>query len=253
MNSGAHRFITIVFFVSLVGISVSLGIFFFLFHNAQLVDFSVLDTYRTARTTIVLDSSGRELFKFSADRRSPISFEKMPVSLIQAFVATEDRAFWKHNGISCKSIVRAFVVNCYNRRFVQGASTIPTHQLVKLLFLDSRKTVWRKIKEQLFTFVIEHHYAKEQILQAYLNNVYFGAGIYGVETAAQRFWSKSAVDLTAEEAATLAGIVRSPNNYCPVYNSVSAQKDAIPYCRLCISKIILRAMSMIAAKKYLCC
>ena len=115
------------------------------------------------------------------------------------------------------------LVNLYNGRKVQGASTI-TQQLVRLLFFDAKKTFSRKLKEQLYALLVEQQFTKEQILEAYLNHAYFGCGIYGVQAASQRFWGKRAADLTIDEAATLAGIVQLPEGYCPLGYPLSAQK-----------------------------
>ena len=109
--------------------------------------------------------------------------------MINAFLAAEDRNFFRHPGISLRGIIRSLLVNLYHGRKVQGASTI-TQQLVRLLFFDAAKTFYRKVKEQLYSILIERQCSKEQILETYLNNVYFGYGIYGVQAAAKRFWNK---------------------------------------------------------------
>lgn len=96
--------------------------------------------------------------------------------------------------------------------------------MVKLLFLDLEKTFSRKIKEQLYALLVEQQFSKEQILQTYLNHVYFGCGIYGVQAASKRFWNKDVSDLTIDQAATLGGIVRLPSYYCPLVYPLSAQK-----------------------------
>ncbi len=199
-----------------------LGLLFFVLNN-RCIDFSVLEHYNPGRPSIVLDDEGNEWTRFQLDRREPIKLEQMPPHLIQSFIAAEDWNFFHHAGISLKGIIRSIVVNVYHGRIVQGASTI-TQQLVKLLFFDSQKTFKRKIKEQLFALLIERQFTKEQILETYLNHVYFGCGIYGVEAASQRFWGKSVQDITLDEAAVLAGIVRSPGKYSPVLYPLSAEK-----------------------------
>ena len=145
----------------------------------------------------------------------------MPQDLIQAFLAAEDRNFFSHVGLSWRGIIRSIVVNIVNRKKMQGASTI-TQQLVKLLFFHSEKTFKRKIKEQIYALLIEQQCTKEQILQTYLNNVYFGCGIYGVEAACQRFWGISACDISLDQAALLAAIIRSPGNYSPLLQPQNA-------------------------------
>ena len=184
--------------------------------------FFVLEQYNPGRPTIVLDDQGNEWTRFQLDRREPISLSCLPEHLIEAFLSAEDWNFFSHCGIFFKGIVRSLVVNIYHGRRVQGASTI-TQQLVKLLFFDMKKTFSRKLKEQLYAVIIEQQFTKQQILGIYLNHVYFGCGIYGVEAAAQRFWNTSAADVTVDQAATLAGIIRSPANYCPLLCPLSSE------------------------------
>ncbi len=203
-------------------IAAVLGAFFFVAHN-HIVDFSMLEHNNPGRPSILLDDEGNEWARFQLDRREPIRFDQMPEHLINTFIAAEDWDFFNHSGISWKGIIRSILVNAYYARKVQGASTI-TQQLVKLLFFDSQKTFKRKIKEQLYALLIERQFTKKQILQTYLNNVYFGCGIYGVEAASQRFWSKHAHELSIDEAAVLAGIIRSPGRYCPLLYPLSCEK-----------------------------
>ncbi|MCA9770291.1 PBP1A family penicillin-binding protein [Candidatus Dependentiae bacterium] len=202
--------------------SIITGIALYVMHH-KVIDFSVLAHYDPGRPSIVLDERGIEWARFQLDIRDPISMQKMPQHLINAFVAAEDWHFFKHHGISWKGILRSILVNVYHGKKVQGASTI-TQQLVKLLFLDLEKTFSRKIKEQLYALLVEQQFSKEQILQTYLNHVYFGCGIYGVQAASKRFWNKDVSDLTIDQAATLGGIVRLPSYYCPLVYPLSAQK-----------------------------
>lgn len=198
------------------------GALFFVIHN-HTIDFSILAQYNTGNASVLLDDEGNEWGKFQLDRRDPVDGTRLPQHLINAFIAAEDWDFFSHRGISWKGIIRSIIVNIYHRRKVQGASTI-TQQLVKLLFFDSQKTFTRKIKEQLYALLVELQLTKEQILYTYLNHVCFGCGIYGVEAASQRFWSKHAHEVSVSEAATLAGIIRSPARYCPLLYPLSAQK-----------------------------
>jgi penicillin-binding protein 1A len=198
------------------------GALFFVMHN-HTIDFSILSQYNAGRPSLLLDDEGNEWGKFQFDRRDPIDGARLPQHLINAFIAAEDWDFFSHHGISWKGIIRSIVVNIYQGRKAQGASTI-TQQLVKLLFFDSKKTFTRKIKEQLYALLVESQLTKEQILYTYLNHVCFGCGIYGVEAASQRFWSKHAHEISIDEAATLAGIIRSPARYCPLVYPLSAQQ-----------------------------
>ena len=203
-----------------------MGALFFIANN-KVVDFSALEHYNPGQPSILLDDEGNEWARFQLDRREPIAYKDMPPHLINAFIATEDWSFFKHPGIALKGIVRSILVNLYHGRRVQGASTI-TQQLVRLLFFDAKKTFSRKIKEQIVALLVERQFTKEQILETYLNHVCFGCGIYGVQAAAKRFWAKDAQDLTVAESAALAGIMRSPRNYCPlVYPDACARRRSV--------------------------
>ncbi|HSW76187.1 MAG TPA: PBP1A family penicillin-binding protein [Candidatus Saccharimonadales bacterium] len=192
-----------------------MGFVCFFLHN-HTVDFSALQQDMAGKPSILLDQHGQQWGRFQSDKRKYVLLESMPQHLIQAFLVTEDRNFFQHPGISFRGILRSILVNLYKRKKVQGASTI-TQQLVKLLFFHSDKTFSRKIKEQLYAILVERQWSKEQILEAYLNNVYFGYGIYGVQAAAQRFWGKDIGDITIDQAATLASIMRSPQFYSPIH------------------------------------
>lgn len=191
------------------------GSIFFLAHY-PLIDISALEQPIRAQPSIVLDDKGDEWTRFQLDRREPILLQHMPKHLINAFIATEDHDFFQHSGISWRGIVRSLWVNIRKGRFVQGASTI-TQQLVRLTFLSHEKTFTRKIKEQLTSFIIEYQCTKEQILETYINIIYCGAGTYGAQAAAQRFWKKNVDQLSLAQCALLAGLAQSPSNYCPMY------------------------------------
>lgn len=198
------------------------GVVFYFIHHT-VIDFSILAHYNPGRPSIVLDDKGVEWTRFELDKREPIELCNMPQQLINAFIAAEDWGFFNHCGISWKGICRSLLVNIRHGRALQGASTI-TQQLVKLLFLDLEKSFYRKIKEQIYALLVEQRFSKEQILQTYLNHVYFGCGIYGVQAASKRFWNKNVRDLSVDECAMLAGIVRSPSYYCPIVYPLSAEK-----------------------------
>lgn len=198
------------------------GLFFAFIHYYH-INWSALEHYSQGKASVVLDAAGNEWIRFALDRRQPIDYHQIPSHVVHAFCAAEDWHFFSHSGLSYKGILRSLLVNMYHGKKIQGASTI-TQQLVKLLFFDARKTFSRKIKEQLYAILAEQQFSKEHILQTYLNHVYFGAGIYGIEAAAQRFWNISAHDLTIAQAAVLAGIIRRPEYYCPLHAPLSAQK-----------------------------
>ncbi len=209
-------------FLSVLICTFALGGLFFIAHN-KVIDFSALEHYNPGNPSLLLDDEGREWARFELDRREPVAYDQIPQHLINAFVATEDWSFFNHSGISFKGIIRSMVVNLYRGRKAQGASTI-TQQLVRLLFLDSKKTFIRKVKEQVVAVLVEQQFTKEQIMQTYLNHVCFGCGVYGVQAACQRFWGKNVQDVTVAEAAALAGIMRAPRDYCPLSYPMSCQK-----------------------------
>ncbi len=199
-----------------------LGTLFFI-AQYPLVDFSVLENYSPSRGSVLLDDVGQEWARFQIERRDPVSLSLIPKKVVQAFIAAEDHDFFSHAGISLRGIVRSLFVNLVSRRVVQGASTI-TQQLVKLLFTDSQRTWSRKLKEQFLALLVERQFTKEQILEIYLNHIYFGSGIYGVEAACQRFWGKPLAQITLDEAAILAGTIRSPLKYSPLLNPDNSLK-----------------------------
>lgn len=215
------RILKYLFIFLIILFSTCLGTLFFLAHY-PCVDFSILENYNPGKPSIVYDETGKEWTRFQLDKREIINLKEIPQTVINAFLAAEDWNFFSHNGISFKGIIRSILVNLWKRKKAQGASTI-TQQLVRLLYFDAEKNFTRKIKEQILSIVIEFQFTKEQILEVYLNHVYFGCGIYGIQAASQRFFNKNVKDLTIGEAATLAGILRSPAKYCPLLNQAQAK------------------------------
>ena len=165
-------------------------------------------------TTFVLDRKGRVIRRLFVEHRIPISIDQIPRVLQEAVIAAEDANFEKHRGFDVLAILRAAWVDLRAGSVVQGGSTI-TQQLAKNLFLTHERTLARKLKEVVWAVQLERHYSKEEILEAYLNQIYFGEGAYGVEAAAQTYFGKHARDLTLPEAALLAGLIRNPTGYNP--------------------------------------
>ncbi len=145
----------------------------------------------------------------------PVDVARLPRHVPAAFVAIEDRRFYEHDGFDPRGIARAIVTGLSEGRATQGASTI-TQQLARNLFLTQERTLERKATELVYAIELERTYTKSQILGLYLSRVYFGAGAYGLEAAAQRYFNKPAAKLTIREAAILAGILKSPTGYNPV-------------------------------------
>jgi penicillin-binding protein 1A len=162
-----------------------------------------------------------------------LSLKQMPTYVPQAFVAIEDRRFYEHYGVDPFGIARALIANVLHRGVAQGGSTI-TQQLAKNLFLTQERTIHRKLQEVLLALWLERKFSKTQILELYLNRVYFGSGAFGIEQASQRYFGKSARHLTLADAALLAGLVRAPSRLAPTRNFNAAEKRA---------KIVLKVMA----------
>lgn len=158
-------------------------------------------------------------------KRYPVSLEDISPEFLKAIIAVEDSRFYEHSGIDRRGLIRALVANLRTKRVVQGGSTI-TQQLSKNLFFSFERNWIRKIKELLVAFQLEVTFGKEQILEAYSNQIYFGSGAYGVEEAAQTYFKKRARDLTLLQSALLAGLPNSPNNANPFAHYEKAVKRA---------------------------
>ncbi|MCG2755072.1 MAG: penicillin-binding protein 1A [Desulfobacteraceae bacterium] len=182
-----------------------------------------LETYSPPAVTRIYSADKKVLAELFIEKRDPVLLKDIPCFLKEAMVATEDRSFYKHSGVDLKGIMRAVIKDILAGEFVEGASTI-TQQLAKTLFLTSRKTLVRKIKEAVLAFQLERRYTKDEILQMYLNQVYFGSGAYGVESASRIFFGKSAKDLSLSECALIAGMPRAPSRYSPLINKELALK-----------------------------
>jgi penicillin-binding protein 1A len=154
-----------------------------------------------------------------------VPIDLLPRHLIDAVIATEDRRFFKHWGLDPAGMVRAGLTNLRAGRVEQGGSTL-TQQLAKNLFLGSERTLARKLEELILALWLEARLGKRNILELYLNRVYLGAGAYGVETASQRFFGKSAREVTRVEAAVLAGLLKAPSRYSPALNPQVARERA---------------------------
>jgi len=154
-----------------------------------------------------------------------VAIRDLPPHVGQAFVAIEDRRFYQHWGIDPLGLARAMVKNLTSRHLEQGGSTL-TQQLAKNLFLTQERNLERKAQEAILSVWLEHKYSKDEILEMYLNRVYFGAGAYAIEAAAQRYFDKPAKSLSLAEAAMLAGLVKAPSKLAPNKNPKLAQACA---------------------------
>ena len=173
----------------------------------------------------IVDLDGRPLATRGDNGGAVLPLKEMPSYLPQAFIAIEDRRFYEHYGVDPWGIARAAVANILHRGVAQGASTI-TQQLAKNLFLTQERTVHRKLQEMLLALWLERKFSKTQILELYLNRVYFGSGAYGIEQASQHYFGKPAKKISLPEAALLAGLVKSPSRLAPTRNFDGAEHRA---------------------------
>ncbi len=203
-------------------VCLALGCIVFLMER-DWVDFSKLDSYKPSQASIVLDDDGNEIANFALDKRAPVSYSKIPPMVVKAFIAAEDHNFFTHPGISFRGIIRSALVNLSHGRKVQGASTI-TQQLARGMFLSYERTYLRKIQEIFLALQLERQLSKEQIFELYLNNMYFGRGIYGIEAACKRFWNIPLERITIDQAATLAAVAKSARLFSPLNAPANAHR-----------------------------
>ena len=171
----------------------------------------------------IYDINGNEIANVhAAENRRPVKIEQVPKDLQNAFVAVEDNRFYEHSGVDPRGIMRALYANIRGRGVSEGGSTI-TQQLAKNAYLTQDRTITRKIQEVFLALQLERQYTKQEILEMYLNQIYFGQGAYGVQAAAQTYFGKDVDKLTLNECAMLAGIPKSPNYYSPANNMQAAQ------------------------------
>ncbi|MEO6212211.1 MAG: PBP1A family penicillin-binding protein, partial [Vicinamibacterales bacterium] len=170
-----------------------------------------------AQSTRILDANDKPIFTIFKEQRIEVPLDRMSPKLIKAVVSVEDQRFFEHSGVDAIRVAAAVIRNFQEGRRAEGGSTI-TQQLARQSFLSRDKTYRRKLKEVILAAHIESVYDKKEILELYLNKVYFGDGLYGVEAASRGYFAKSAADLNVEEAALLAGLIQSPSSYAPTVN-----------------------------------
>jgi penicillin-binding protein 1A len=174
-----------------------------------------LEDYQPAIITRIFDRNGVPFADYSIQKRIVVTKRDISPYLVEAIVSTEDADFYHHGGINPKAIFRAILKDAIARKKVEGASTL-TQQLAKQVFLTPEKSFRRKINEIFLAIDIEKNFTKDQIFELYANQVYLGHGAYGVEAASRLFFGKHAKDLSIPEAATIAGLIRSPMPYSPI-------------------------------------
>ena len=183
-------------------------------------DLKRLDRMESA--SIIYDRKGAQMGKIFIQNRNPVPYDKLSPLLVNAVIAAEDQRFWDHDGVDYLGVLRAAQANWTAGRIRQGASTV-TQQLARNSFELKERTYRRKLLEMALALQIEKNFPKKKIMEMYLNRVYFGGGLYGAEAAARGYFGVSAADLTASQAAALAGLLKSPNSLSP-WTNVEASK-----------------------------
>lgn len=217
--------------LSLWGVIAVVGVVIYV--GAHLPPIQSLEIPKRPPTIQIVGIDGSILAQRGEMAGANIALKDLPPYLPKAFIAIEDRRFYSHFGIDPVGILRALVTNVLHRGVSQGGSTL-TQQLAKNLFLTQERTMQRKLQEAELAIWLERKHSKDEILELYLNRVYFGSGAYGVEAAAQRYFGKSARNVTVAEAAMLAGLVKSPSRLAPNRNPEGAEARA---------QIVLAAMA----------
>jgi len=208
------------------------GAIFYSRFISELPDVNTLLVNGPSHDITILDDRGRLIARHGLTQGVMVDVTQLPSYVPNAFIAIEDKRFRSHFGIDPVGLVRAAYENMMAGHVVQGGSTL-TQQLAKNLFLEPNRTIERKIQEATLALYLEYRYSKDQILTLYLNRVYFGAGVYGIEAAAERFFGKHATQLSLPEAAMLAGSVKAPAHYNPLADPDDSQARA---------QIVLRMM-----------
>lgn len=184
----------------------------------DLVNNITVDTFKSAQTTLAYDSSGNVITKLKDDKDSYyLSFETIPDYVKDAFVATEDKSFYDHNGVDITGVGRAFF-NLIKKGKISGGGSTITQQLSRNIFLSHEKSFERKLKEVYISVLLERNHTKEEILEYYINSIYFNNGAYGIDAASRKYFGKSATELTLGETAFLCAIPNNPTLYNPFTN-----------------------------------
>src|SRR5712691_10882481 len=221
---GIARLVFILFVLAALGIGGFVGVTLAHF-GRELPDYQQLAKYQPATGSKVYAGDGSFMAEFESEHRIPVAIGKVPRVVVEAFLAAEDRDFYTHNGVNPGAIFRAAVADVARFRNGQrpiGASTI-TQQVVRHFLLTNELSVSRKIKEAMLAYRIERTLSKDRILEIYLNEIYLGAGAYGIAAAADTYFQKPLDRLSLAEIAFLAALPKAPNNYNPVHHLGAAR------------------------------
>src|SRR6266487_3591434 len=195
-----------------------------IFYSAWAQTFDMKKVGQMPERNTVFDVDGKIYSRLAGANRLIVSLNEVAPAFVDALLAREDTRFFQHNGIDFYGVGRALVRDLLSGSAREGASSI-TQQLARNSLPLGGRTINRKLLEAMVALRIEHEFTKQQILELYINRIYFGAGCYGVETASQAYFGKSAAKLNLSEAAILAGLIRSPNRFSPLKNPEGAAME----------------------------
>lgn len=218
-------------FLFIIGLSLSLiaGLFLswgYYYITRDLPKFTRIEDYQPPAVSKLYASDGTLIAEFFTEKRYPVKISEVPDILIKAFLAAEDSNFYTHQGVDPVSIFRAFYKNMQAGNAAQGGSTI-TQQVVKNLLLTPERKIERKIKEAFLAYELERRFSKDEILEIYLNQIFFGNGAYGIKAAVRLYFRKELPEVTLAEAALLAGLPQAPSKHSPLANPAKAHKRKV--------------------------
>ncbi|MGI4775883.1 MAG: penicillin-binding protein 1A [Janthinobacterium lividum] len=224
MFRNLYFFVKIICALSILAVPSVAGLIYY--YSKDLPDYSQLANYHPPSVTRVYSADGKLIEEYALEHRIFVPIGSIPHSLVEAFIAAEDKNFFKHSGLDIYGIVRAAFANIFNilqHKRMAGASTI-TQQVVKNFLLTSERSLERKIKEAILSYMISEVFSKREILELYLNQIFLGKGAYGVAIAAQNYFNKSVDELTLTESAFIAGLPKAPSSYDPEKNYKRAKE-----------------------------
>jgi penicillin-binding protein 2A len=255
-KGGGRRGWLWLFFIALLGVVCAIIAYLLVILNGERILSQNLNKLNLDQASVIVDSNNKPVAKlyYAESNREYAPINEIPKLLQEAFVATEDKRFYEHGGVDLFGIGRALVKDILSRSAAEGASTI-TQQLAKNLFLNADKTLFRKGTEASIALALERHKSKDEILELYLNRIYFGKGQYGIKTAAKYYFNK---DITSKDKkqqleiwqiATLAGIPKAPNTYNPISNPEKSKERRAVVLNLMRDQGLITAEEAEAAKK----
>ena len=201
------------------------GVFLISIYSHDLPDINKLYEEKFDRSITITDGQGNIIGSYGDVFTQFMQYDEIPQNLVNAVIATEDRRFFSHIGVDFRGLARAVVVNAVKGGVRQGGSTV-TQQLAKIVFLTPERNLKRKVQEAMMAFWLEQKFSKKQIMSMYLNRVYLGSGVYGVDAASRKYFGKSVKDINLYESAILAGMLKAPSTYSPLNNPRASARRA---------------------------